>query len=155
VQRGAALSCSGVARAGRCPSCSWATVYVVPLNTSTRACPCCCFLPLPLLLLMSLPQSAAEPVRQLACKHSFHELCIRGWTIVGKKDVCPVCLEKVDMRDLYADKPWETQNLSWCVRSIACVPVCVFVFGGWGGVLCALAFGFHICLRQKRPARPL
>jgi RING finger protein 121 len=54
-----------------------------------------------------------EPVRQLACKHCFHELCIRGWTIVGKKDVCPVCLEKVDMRDLCADKPWETQNLSW------------------------------------------
>jgi hypothetical protein len=54
-------------------------------------------------------------VRQLACKHCFHELCIRGWTIVGKKDVCPVCLEKVDMRDLYADKPWETQNLSWWV----------------------------------------
>jgi hypothetical protein len=61
------------------------------------------------------PQSLAEPVRQLACKHCFHELCIRGWTIVGKKDVCPVCLEKVDMRDLYADKPWETQNLSWWV----------------------------------------
>lgn len=58
-------------------------------------------------------ESLAEPVRQLACKHCFHELCIRGWTIVGKKDVCPVCLEKVDMRDLYADKPWETQNLSW------------------------------------------
>jgi len=62
---------------------------------------------------LATTQSQAEPVRQLACKHCFHELCIRGWTIVGKKDVCPVCLEKVDMRDLYADKPWETQNLSW------------------------------------------
>jgi hypothetical protein len=59
-------------------------------------------------------------VRQLACKHCFHELCIRGWTIVGKKDVCPVCLEKVDMRDLYADKPWETQNLSWCGSCVGC-----------------------------------
>ncbi|KAF8065963.1 rnf121 [Scenedesmus sp. PABB004] len=58
-------------------------------------------------------ESEGEPVRQLACKHCFHELCVRGWTIVGKKDVCPVCHEKVDMRDLYADKPWETQNLSW------------------------------------------
>jgi hypothetical protein len=84
----------------------------------------CPHLPLPSLFLvcslsvdfLALPlQSAAEPVRQLACKHCFHELCIRGWTIVGKKDVCPVCLEKVDMRDLYADKPWETQNLSWWV----------------------------------------
>ncbi|KAI8467837.1 MAG: hypothetical protein J3K34DRAFT_460175 [Monoraphidium minutum] len=55
----------------------------------------------------------AEPVRQLSCKHSFHELCVRGWTIVGKKDVCPVCNEKVDLRHLYSDRPWETQNLSW------------------------------------------
>lgn len=58
-------------------------------------------------------QASGEAVRQLGCKHCFHELCIRGWTIVGKKDVCPVCLEKVDMRGLYADKPWDTQNLSW------------------------------------------
>eukprot|EP00878_Enallax_costatus_P017160 GHUV01018016.1.p1 GENE.GHUV01018016.1~~GHUV01018016.1.p1 ORF type:complete len:286 (+),score=74.02 GHUV01018016.1:743-1600(+) len=58
-------------------------------------------------------EGLGEPVRQLPCKHCFHELCIRGWTIVGKKDMCPVCLEKVDMRDLCADKPWETQNLSW------------------------------------------
>ncbi len=36
-----------------------------------------------------------------------------GWTIVGKKDVCPVCLEKVDLKDLYANRPWETSNLSW------------------------------------------
>lgn len=58
-------------------------------------------------------QPNVEPVRQLNCKHCFHDLCIRGWTIVGKKDVCPVCLEKVDMKDLCSDKPWETQNLSW------------------------------------------
>lgn len=54
-----------------------------------------------------------EPVRQLGCKHCFHDLCIRGWTLVGKKDVCPVCLEKVDMRTLTGDRPWDTQNLSW------------------------------------------
>lgn len=103
----------------------------------------------PLLLLLLL-QSAAEPVRQLACKHSFHELCIRGWTIVGKKDVCPVCLEKVDMRDLYADKPWETQNLSWCVpRLLVGVSVhlvvvgwCCFLGGGVGVRVC-----FCVCVR--------
>jgi len=116
---------------------------------------------------------------QLSCKHCFHELCIRGWTVVGKKArarrrccplpaaapaggvhrpssrsrsasdlaanrpltlpltprrsalahvplraksfplplhaqaTCPVCLEKVDLAGLYADRPWETQNLSW------------------------------------------
>jgi hypothetical protein len=102
---------------------------------------------------------------QLQCKHLFHPLCIRGWTMVGepaqscclcfpaalrlnitqasanlavgrfsnrnsvpatqvlskgtcaadvgKKSVCPVCLEKVDLRHLWADRPWETRNISW------------------------------------------
>lgn len=36
-----------------------------------------------------------------------------GWTIVGKKDTCPVCLEKVDLRSIFADRPWETRNLNW------------------------------------------
>ncbi len=52
---------------------------------------------------------------QLPCKHLFHGRCIRGWTIVGKKDVCPVCLEKVDLRVLYANRPWASTNLSWSV----------------------------------------
>lgn len=50
---------------------------------------------------------------QLSCKHIFHPDCIRGWLIVGKKQSCPTCSEKVDMRALYANKPWETRNLSW------------------------------------------
>ena len=31
----------------------------------------------------------------------------------GKKEECPACGEKVDLRALYANKPWETRNLSW------------------------------------------
>jgi len=53
------------------------------------------------------------PSVQLSCKHIFHTDCIRGWLIVGKKDACPTCQEKVDLRALYANKPWETRNLSW------------------------------------------
>ena len=61
-------------------------------------------------------------------------------TMVGKKDMCPVCLEKVDLKSLYAgrwmgrdefrevnplwmhphaplclplERPWETRNLTW------------------------------------------
>ena len=48
-----------------------------------------------------------------SCKHVFHPECIKGWLIVGKKDSCPACNEKVDLRVLCANKPWETRNLSW------------------------------------------
>ena len=54
-----------------------------------------------------------EPTIQLPCKHLFHELCIKGWTMVGKKDTCPVCMEKTDLKALYADRPWEARNLQW------------------------------------------
>lgn len=54
-----------------------------------------------------------EPSVQLSCKHIFHPECIRGWLIIGKKDSCPSCQEKVDLRALYAGKPWETRNISW------------------------------------------
>ncbi|PSC69567.1 RING finger 121 [Micractinium conductrix] len=50
---------------------------------------------------------------QLSCKHLFHLECIRGWCIIGKKDTCPTCWEKVDLKSVFANKPWETTNLSW------------------------------------------
>lgn len=58
-------------------------------------------------------EKPAEPTIQLPCKHLFHELCIKGWTMVGKKDTCPTCMEKTDLKALYADRPWETRNLQW------------------------------------------
>jgi RING finger protein 121 len=60
-----------------------------------------------------LVQSQEEATVALDCKHCFHDLCIRGWTMVGKKDTCPVCNEKVDLKSLYSDRPWETRNLTW------------------------------------------
>lgn len=50
---------------------------------------------------------------RLACKHLFHGTCVRGWCVVGKKDTCPCCREKVDLRAVFAGRPWETRNLSW------------------------------------------
>lgn len=32
---------------------------------------------------------ADDTAHQLACKHVFHEKCIRGWCLIGKKDICP------------------------------------------------------------------
>lgn len=35
------------------------------------------------------PTVIHEPVHQLECKHVFHEKCIRGWCLIGKKEICP------------------------------------------------------------------
>jgi len=47
---------------------------------------------------------------QLDCKHRFHEWCIRGWTIIGKKDTCPYCSEKVQLNRVFSN-PWEKQGI--------------------------------------------
>lgn len=31
----------------------------------------------------------------------FHEFCIRGWCIIGKKQICPYCREKVDLERMF------------------------------------------------------
>jgi len=58
----------------------------------------------------------------ISCDHTFHEHCIRGWHIVGKKFTCPACREKVDYR--FNRNPWETPDaflqvyhklIRWCV----------------------------------------
>lgn len=38
---------------------------------------------------------------RLPCNHVFHEYCIRGWCIIGKKQTCPYCKEKVDLKRLF------------------------------------------------------
>jgi RING finger protein 121 len=46
-----------------------------------------------------------ESTFKLPCGHTFHEFCIRGWCIVGKKQTCPYCKEKVDLKRLFPN-PW-------------------------------------------------
>ena len=33
--------------------------------------------------------------------------------MVGKKDTCPTCLEKTDLKVLYSERPWEARNLQY------------------------------------------
>jgi len=61
----------------------------------------------------ALPEGVEPCVQLRACKHSFHLLCVKGWAVVGKKDLCPVCNEKVDLRPLLGTNPWETSNVQW------------------------------------------
>jgi len=49
---------------------------------------------------------------KLNCHHQFHEWCIRGWTIIGKKETCPYCSEKVQLKQLF-NNPWEKQGILW------------------------------------------
>ena len=58
-------------------------------------------------------EAPSEESIQLPCKHLFHALCIRGWTMVGKKDTCPQCLEKCDLKHLWSDRPWEARNMQY------------------------------------------
>jgi len=57
-------------------------------------------------------QYKPEEAIQLNCKHQFHEWCIRGWTMIGKKETCPYCSEKVQLKQLFRN-PWEKQGMMW------------------------------------------
>jgi len=51
-----------------------------------------------------------EPVTTLDCTHRFHESCVRGWCIIGKKQTCPYCKEKVDL-DKKFPTPWHKHDI--------------------------------------------
>jgi hypothetical protein len=53
----------------------------------------------------------APNVFTLSCSHEFHENCIKGWSIVGKRDSCPFCSEKVDLRAVAGSSPWHKQSI--------------------------------------------
>lgn len=55
-------------------------------------------------LLVSENESGVlEDTFKLSCHHVFHEFCIRGWCIIGKKQTCPYCKEKVDLKRLFSN----------------------------------------------------
>lgn len=82
---------------------------------------------------------------QLNCKHIFHPECIKGWLIVGKKDTCPSCHEKVDLRQVCSDKPWETRNLSW----IQMLDMVRYMIVWQPTIMTALHFLFHVLKWDK------
>lgn len=54
----------------------------------------------------------SDTPRTLPCGHTFHEWCLRGWLIIGKQDMCPHCMEKVNIKELFAN-PWDKPSLFW------------------------------------------
>jgi RING finger protein 121 len=57
-------------------------------------------------------EGVIEDSVKLPCNHTFHEFCLRGWCIVGKKETCPYCNEKVQTKD-FIKHPWERVNLMY------------------------------------------
>ncbi|KAI6648475.1 RING finger protein [Oopsacas minuta] len=57
-----------------------------------------------------LSNTFAETILRLSCGHKFHDFCIRGWCIVGKKHVCPFCRERVNLIELL-QQPWQKPNI--------------------------------------------
>ncbi|XP_064080544.1 E3 ubiquitin ligase RNF121-like [Macrobrachium nipponense] len=62
-----------------------------------------------------------ENTYRLSCGHTFHEFCIRGWCIVGKKQTCPYCKEKKnhfkDYKFVSKDKALERKVKSHEIRT--------------------------------------
>lgn len=54
-----------------------------------------------------------EPIKTLSCGHRAHEYCLRGWVLVGKRDSCPLCSEKVNLSSVVGTSPWARMSLLW------------------------------------------
>lgn len=39
-----------------------------------------------------------EDQLRLNCGHAFHSFCLYGWCMIGKKDICPYCKERLDLQ---------------------------------------------------------
>nr|XP_013807019.1 PREDICTED: RING finger protein 175 [Apteryx mantelli mantelli] len=86
-------------------------------------------------------EGTIENTYQLSCNHVFHEFCIRGWCIVGKKQTCPYCNEKVDLKRILSNpypflNKWECTHvlygrlLDWLRYLVAWQPVVIGIVQG-------------------------
>ncbi|XP_050580591.1 RING finger protein 121 isoform X1 [Bombus affinis] len=114
--------------------------YYVPGHMPTRTLePGVCAVCGNRLLVSENETGVIENTYKLSCEHVFHEFCIRGWCIVGKKQTCPYCKEKVDLKKMFYN-PWERphvlygQLLDWIRWLVAWQPLILFLVQGinWG-----------------------
>ena len=57
----------------------------------------------------------------------FHEFCIRGWCIVGKKQTCPYCKEKVDLKRMFCNPYPLVLHLFFTKPSAYFYPIASFI----------------------------
>lgn len=77
-----------------------------------------------------------EKTYTLTCGHIYHQYCIFGWSLVGKKQVCPFCREKVDLNKLFSSLPFQKPHylygnlLDFIRYLIAWQPLILFIVQG-------------------------
>jgi hypothetical protein len=50
----------------------------------------------------------------LECRHGFHDACLRGWALSGKKVTCPYCAERSRaLEDIIKSNPWAKTDSAW------------------------------------------
>lgn len=54
-----------------------------------------------------------EQIFKLPCNHTFHHLCIKGWVLVGKKNSCPCCNQRVDLGLIAGRTIWGKPGVLW------------------------------------------
>ncbi|XP_025087236.1 RING finger protein 121-like isoform X2 [Pomacea canaliculata] len=92
------------------------------------------------IIIMNDEDAIIEKTIRLNCGHIFHEFCIRGWCIVGKKQTCPYCKEKVDLKRMFPG-PWERPHvlygnlLDWIRYLVAWQPVIILIVQGINWIL--------------------
>jgi hypothetical protein len=62
---------------------------------------------------ISAVRTAAGEVFQLPCRHTFHSLCIKGWVLIGKRNSCPCCCERVELSSLTGKTILGRPSLLW------------------------------------------
>jgi hypothetical protein len=50
---------------------------------------------------------------KLSCGHEFHDTCLVGWSVVGKRHMSPCCSEKLDTDIIFASSPWQKTSTAW------------------------------------------
>ena len=54
-----------------------------------------------------------EKTITLDCNHKYHDICLRGYSTIGKKQTSPCCGEKLDTSKIYQQAPWESATSVW------------------------------------------
>jgi hypothetical protein len=98
---------SGRQDAYACLRALWVMSDWEATDESSLTCP---FRPVVALTLGRSSTASASSKPRLRLGPAFHEKCIRGWTIIGKKTICPYCHERVDT-SAFQTNVWDAQQV--------------------------------------------